>query len=156
MTVGFVSGCFDWLAPGHVKLFQASKEHCDVLHVLMADDETVHHYKGSGRPLLKYAERGVLMEACTYVDAVHKLRKLPNESNQQHLIETITPDIYIEGADATDQDIRTLLHVLGIHRVTVAHAFSDLHIRDILRRYDSQRYDQSQREFEMLVEVAGL
>lgn len=133
MRIGFVSGCFDWLSPGHIRLFKEARRHCDMLHVLMADDATVQHYKGLSRPLLTFSERTELVTACRYIDEVHKLRKLPSSSNQFALIEKIAPDIYFEGVDATDQDIQEYLDILNIKRITLD--TPPLHVSDILQRH---------------------
>ena len=131
--IGFSSGCFDWLSPGHVRLFKEARKHCDVLHILMADDATVRFYKGAARPLLTFSERVELITACRYIDEVHKLRKLPGGSNQFTLIKKIAPHIYFEGADATDQEIQVYLDTLNIKRITLD--TPPLHVSDILQRY---------------------
>ena len=156
MKIGLVSGCFDWLAPGHVRLLKAARGRCDRLHLLMADDDTVRHYKGACRPLLTFEERRELAEACQYVDFVHKLRKVPNETNQLQLIGKILPHFYFEGYDATDEDIGEYLIEYGIERVTLY--TEPLHVSDILARYDKRRYDPTQihNEHIRLGEIAGL
>ena len=154
MKKGIVSGCFDWMSPGHVRLFRAARTHCDALHILIADDETVRYYKGIGRPLLTYEERVEILETCRYIDGIHKLRKLPRENNQRELIEKIKPHFYFEGQDATDQEIGAILKDNQIKRITLN--TKPLHISDILSRYDAQRYDQTRQAFLDLHTVAGL
>lgn len=154
MKIGFVSGCFDWLAPGHIRLLKAAKEQCDILHMLMADDETVQYYKGATRPLLTYSERLELVNACKYVDKVWKLHKVSGVSNQYDLIQAIAPDAYFEGSDATDKEIGVLLHALNVNRITL---YTDhLHVSDILSRYDTRRYDQTYQDHLHLKEAVGL
>lgn len=153
MKIGFVSGCFDWMSPGHVRLFQAARTQCDKLHILMADDETVRHYKGVGRPILSYEERVEILESCRYIDGIHKLHKVGEESNQSELIQKIEPDYYFEGADATDKEIGQYLDALGIKRVTLN--TSPLHVSDILDRYVNQVVGDVEAH-RILVEVAGL
>ena len=154
-SIGFVSGCFDWLSPGHTRLLKEAKSRCNTLHMLMADDQTVRYYKGKGRPLLTFYERVELIHACKYVDKVWELHKLPDFTNQVNLIKcVIKPDIYFEGIDATDKDIQSILTELKIKRVTLN--TEPLHIADILRRYDARRYDATITEHESLMEIAGL
>lgn len=150
-VIGFVSGCFDWLAPGHVRLFKAARRECDVLHLLMADDATVRHYKGRQRPLLCYAERYELVSACRYIDAIWELQKTPEISNQFALIQRIQPNIYFEGKDATDTEIQPYLSALGIKRVTLD--TPELHVSDILERHFSQFAGE---DHQALWKVAGL
>lgn len=150
--IGFVSGCFDWLTPGHIRLFKEARKHCDVLHMLMADDETVSHYKGITRPLLTYCERLELVRACRYIDHVHKLHKVDGSSNQLALIEEIIPNIYFEGADATDENIDEYLTRLGIGRMALSP--KPLHVSQILERHFSQ-FDPHDAH-STLLEVAGL
>ena len=156
VKIGFVSGCFDWLTPGHIRLFQAAREQCDILHMLIADDSTVQFYKGHVRPLLSYEERCELVDACRYIDVVHKLRKVVNYSNQRELIKQIKPHCYFEGADSTDKDIANYLTEFNITRVTLY--TEELHVSDILRRYDNRRYDPTTiyEEHITLGEIAGL
>lgn len=152
--IGFVSGTFDWMSPGHVRLFRAARTHCDVLHILMADDETVHHYKGAGRPLLCYRERVEILETCCYIDGIHKLRKLPDDNNQFELIRKIRADYYFEGKDATDRDIQHYLDILDIKRVTLDTA--ELHITEILRRYLHQYAADNMEAHHELLKIGGL
>lgn len=154
MIIGFVSGCFDWMTPGHVRLFKEAKNHCHVLHMLMADDETVTHYKGPSRPLLTYDERVELVSACKYIDEIHKLRKIPEDSNQYELIRSIKPHIYFEGADATDKEIAVYLDTLNINRRTLN--TPPLHVSDVLDRYMKQIVEDASEAHRILIEVAGL
>jgi len=153
MKIGFVSGCFDWLSPGHVRLLEAATHRCDELHMLMADDETVKYYKGEARPLLKFAEREELAYACKFVDKVWRLHKVADESNQLDLIQEINPDVYFEGADATDQEIGAYLKALDIERITLN--TPQLHVSEILARYDARRYDQSYHQECLRLEQAA-
>ena len=154
MIKGFVSGCFDWSHPGHVVLFQKARALCDELHVLMADDETVRYYKGVGRPLIPYEYREIQVKAYEAVDSVHRLRKLPNDNNQEALIQKILPTLYFEGVDATDQEIGAILTQYGIARHPLETL--PLHITYILREYDITRYDQTRQGFVDLHKAAGL
>lgn len=151
---GFVSGCFDWMTPAHVRLFELAKARCDSLHVLMADDVTVRHYKGALRPLMSYQERFVLVSNCQHVDYVHKLIKTPDGSNQRDLIELIHPDFYFEGIDQTDKDIGEYLEAFDIQRVTLCTGLP--HVSDYLRKYDLKRYDQTRSDHNHLHEASGL
>ena len=154
MKIGFVSGCFDWMSPGHVRLFRTARTQCDKLHILMADDETVRHYKGVGRPILSYEARTEILESCRYIDSIHKLHKVRGESNQSELIQKIKPDYYFEGADATDKEIGHYLGDLGIKRITLN--TPPLHVSDILDRYVKQVVGDTAAAHRILMEVAGL
>ncbi len=154
MRTGFVSGCFDWMSPGHVRLFRAARTHCDTLHILMADDETIRYYKGPSRPLLTYEERVEILESCRYIDGIHKLHKVKGESNQSELIQKIKPDYYFEGRDATDKEIGQYLDELGIKRVILN--TSPLHVSDILERYLKKIHGNASEQHRILMEVAGL
>lgn len=151
-SIGFVSGCFDWLTPGHVRLFKEARKHCDKLYMLMADDVTVQHYKGPTRPLLCLEERIELACACRYINGVYILHKTPERSNQFELIKKLNANYYYEGADATDVEIGAILDELGIQRVTLS--TKPLHVTQILDRHFA-RFDPHDAH-RALIEVAGL
>lgn len=148
--IGFVSGCFDWTTPAHIRLFELAKARCDSLHVLMADDETVQHYKGQGRPLMSFEERFILVSACRHVDFVHRLVKLPDYSNQRDLIKHISPDYYFEGLDQTDKDIQSYLDEFSVTRLMLGTALP--HVSEYLDRY----FARIETPEQSLQRIAGL
>lgn len=95
LKIVFTNGCFDILHPGHIKLLSFAKEQGDVLVVAINSDNSVRRLKGAGRPILKEQDRAALLAALEAVDYVVVF----DEPDPQQLIEKISPDILLKGAD---------------------------------------------------------
>lgn len=97
LKVGFTNGCFDLLHPGHVSLLARARRECDRLIVGLNTDASVRGLKGEGRPVNSEMARAVVLAALETVDAVI----LFAEETPIKLIEAITPDVLVKGADYT-------------------------------------------------------
>ncbi len=93
--VVFTNGCFDILHPGHIKLLHFAKAQGDVLIVAINSDRSVHAIKGPTRPILKQDDRAALIGALEAVDYV----VIFDEATPQAIIEAVSPDVLIKGAD---------------------------------------------------------
>ena len=89
------NGCFDLLHVGHIMLLSASKQLGDVLVVAIDDDASVRKLKGSGRPVIKAAERLRIISALDSVDYVVVFSS--HQLNQ--LIETLRPAVLTKGSN---------------------------------------------------------
>ena len=94
-TVGFTSGVFDLLHPGHIAYLEEAKLHCDVLFVGVNSDSSVRANKGEGRPVCREGDRSLVAAALESVDYVFVF----NEQNNNRNVELLTPDIYIKAGD---------------------------------------------------------
>jgi D-beta-D-heptose 7-phosphate kinase/D-beta-D-heptose 1-phosphate adenosyltransferase len=95
MSVVFTNGCFDLFHAGHVSLLRYAKAQGDWLVVGLNSDASVRYLKGDKRPIIKQAERKLILEACVHVDEVF----IFEEDTPLKLIGEIQPDILVKGAD---------------------------------------------------------
>jgi D-beta-D-heptose 7-phosphate kinase/D-beta-D-heptose 1-phosphate adenosyltransferase len=94
-TVVFTNGCFDLLHPGHVELLQRAKALGSALVVGLNTDGSVRSQsKGDDRPIRSERDRAKMLAALECVDYV----VLFDESSVQPLIEKITPEVLVKGA----------------------------------------------------------
>jgi len=100
--VVFTNGCFDILHAGHVKYLEEAAHLGDFFVVALNTDESVQRLdKSPARPLQSEFSRTNVMASLGFVDAV----VLFNEDTPKELIEIITPDILVKGADYTIENI---------------------------------------------------
>ena len=97
LKVGLTNGCFDLLHPGHIELLKRSRAICDRLIVALNSDSSIRRLKGESRPVQNEYARSVVMAAIDSVDLV----TLFSDDTPLHLIELLTPDFLIKGADYT-------------------------------------------------------
>ncbi|MBN1373963.1 adenylyltransferase/cytidyltransferase family protein [Candidatus Dojkabacteria bacterium] len=99
--VGFISGIFDVLHIGHVRLFAFAKKHCDFLVVCIDNDVSVSECKGPSRPIFKEGLRKEVLSALRDIDLVFvnpvTISKDPKVGNKQHLdlLRKLMPDVLI-------------------------------------------------------------
>jgi rfaE bifunctional protein nucleotidyltransferase chain/domain len=92
----FTNGCFDILHAGHVQYLEEASELGDFLIVALNTDESVQRLdKSPARPLQNEYSRTHVMASLAFVGAV----VLFNEDTPQNIIELITPDVLVKGAD---------------------------------------------------------
>jgi len=106
-TVVFTNGCFDLLHLGHVSTLQRAAELGDFLVVAINDDASVRKLKGPGRPVRDQSERAGVIAALECVGAVI----IFSEDTPQRLIEAITPDVLVKGAQYDEDSIPGAAHV---------------------------------------------
>jgi len=93
--VGFTSGVFDILHPGHVEYLEKAKSLCDVLVVGINSDHSVRSNKGDLRPINGEVERARTLAGLSAVDFVFIF---PEKNNNQN-IELLKPELYIKAGD---------------------------------------------------------
>ena len=91
----FTNGCFDILHSGHLDLLNFAKAQGDLLIVAINSDASVGRLKGPARPINAQQERANLLGALEAVDYVIVFE----DDTPQKVIEAITPDVLIKGAD---------------------------------------------------------
>lgn len=106
--VVFVSGCFDLLHPGHIRLLEQARSHGYILIVGVQSDAGVRNahagVAGTGemssnrasRPITPGAERAEILAALAAVDYAVEF----DDPSPARLIESLGPDIVVEGAAA--------------------------------------------------------
>ncbi|MGL4667313.1 MAG: bifunctional D-glycero-beta-D-manno-heptose-7-phosphate kinase/D-glycero-beta-D-manno-heptose 1-phosphate adenylyltransferase HldE [Saezia sp.] len=108
LKVGFTNGCFDLLHVGHVSLLTFSRAQCDRLIIGLNSDLSVKRLKGESRPINNEQDRSYVLAALQSIDAVVVFE----DDTPQNLIEMLTPDVLIKGADYSIDQIVGAKHVL--------------------------------------------
>lgn len=101
MRIVFTNGCFDVLHAGHARYLAQAKAQGDVLFVGVNDDDSVRRLKGETRPILTVDDRTFLLASLSAVDFVVAF----GEDTPQSLIEAITPNVLVKGADWKDKGV---------------------------------------------------
>lgn len=115
--IGFTNGCFDILHAGHVQYLQECCQVVTHLFVAVNDDESVEYLKGPGRPILSQRHRCLLIDSLKFVNIT-----IPFTGNRvTHLLEAITPHVFIKGGDYNWDSIHP------DEQVAVEHIRCDIH-----------------------------
>jgi D-beta-D-heptose 7-phosphate kinase/D-beta-D-heptose 1-phosphate adenosyltransferase len=101
LKIAFTNGCFDLLHPGHISLLDQARRTGDRLIVGLNSDLSVSRLKGPGRPAQGEVARATVLASLKSVDAV----VIFTEDTPLQLIEALTPDILVKGADYSVDNI---------------------------------------------------
>jgi rfaE bifunctional protein nucleotidyltransferase chain/domain len=93
--IAFTNGCFDVLHAGHIACLREAAAAADVVVVGLNDDAGVRSIKGPGRPVNRLPDRAEVLAALDTVDHLVAF----DGATPLGLIEAITPDVYVKGAD---------------------------------------------------------
>lgn len=94
--VVFTNGVFDLIHPGHVELLEAARAEGAALIVGINSDNSVRRLgKGSERPVMEEAARARVVAGLASVDCV----VLFDQDTPLDLIQALTPDVLVKGAD---------------------------------------------------------
>lgn len=93
--VGYTSGVFDLMHPGHVDYLYKAKAECDVLIAGINSDASVRSYKGEERPICTQDDRAFVMAGLACIDYVF----IFDDRNNNQNIEILKPDFYIKAGD---------------------------------------------------------
>jgi D-beta-D-heptose 7-phosphate kinase/D-beta-D-heptose 1-phosphate adenosyltransferase len=99
--VVFTNGCFDLIHAGHIELLTFAAREGDRLIVGLNTDASVKRLKGAARPIQTEQDRARILGALRAVDLV----VLFDESTPLPLIDAITPDVRVKGADYTEDQV---------------------------------------------------
>lgn len=99
--LAFTNGCFDLLHRGHAAYLAAAAKLGDRLVVGLNSDDSVRRLKGQGRPVLPAEDRAWLLASFRMVDAVTVFE----EDTPLALIEALTPDVLVKGADYAKHEV---------------------------------------------------
>lgn len=102
--VVMVSGGFDPIHPGHVRLFEEAKKLGDRLVVVINNDNWIHKKKGHG--FMKAIDRAEVISAFRSVDDViiSEHKKNPRDMSVSHELTKVKPDIFANGGDRNKKD----------------------------------------------------
>jgi rfaE bifunctional protein nucleotidyltransferase chain/domain len=109
--VGYTSGVFDILHPGHVEYLEAARALVDVLIVGLNSDTSVRSNKGDARPICSEQERAEVLAGLTAVDHVFTFSERNNNLN----VELLKPSIYIKAGDYSAEKLssKTIVEQYG-------------------------------------------
>jgi rfaE bifunctional protein nucleotidyltransferase chain/domain len=94
--VVFTNGVFDLIHPGHVELLEAARREGTALIVGLNSDASVRRLgKGANRPVMHEAARARVVAGFASVDCV----VLFDGATPIDLIQSLTPDVLVKGAD---------------------------------------------------------
>ena len=100
--VVFTNGVFDLLHPGHLALLEAARSEGDALVVGVNSDASVRRLgKSPQRPIVPEAARARMLAGFAAVDCV----VLFDEDTPLALIQALSPDVLVKGADYTRAQI---------------------------------------------------
>lgn len=101
LRIGFTNGCFDILHPGHIKVLEEARSHCDRLIVGLNSDASVRRLKGPERPVNSEHARAQVLCGLSSVDGV----VIFGEDTPLELITALRPDVLVKGGDYTRDSI---------------------------------------------------
>jgi len=93
------NGSFDLLHVGHLDQLEEARAQGDLLFVGINADEAVAAAKGPGRPLLPEQARSAMLAALACVDYVVIMRGSYAEEPMRSLLETVRPQVHVNGPD---------------------------------------------------------
>jgi D-beta-D-heptose 7-phosphate kinase/D-beta-D-heptose 1-phosphate adenosyltransferase len=99
--VVFTNGCFDLIHAGHIELLTFAANEGDRLIVGLNTDASVKKLKGPTRPIQTELDRARIIGALRAVDLV----VLFDDATPLSLIDAISPDVLVKGADYTEDQV---------------------------------------------------
>jgi len=93
-----INGSFEILHAGHIFILSEAKKQGDCLFVGVNSDRSIKEGKGESRPVLSEKERVALVASLVYVDYA-LIVDAPYNKVQDVLIETVVPDVHVNGAE---------------------------------------------------------
>ena len=101
LRIGFTNGCFDILHPGHIRVIEQARSHCDRLIVGLNSDASVKRLKGPQRPINTERARAEVLAALGAVDGVI----IFDTDTPLEVIAALKPDLLVKGGDYTKETI---------------------------------------------------
>ncbi len=101
LTVGFTNGCFDLLHPGHLRLLETARAHCDRLLVGLNSDQSVKRLKGDSRPVQDEVSRALVLASLSCVDGV----VIFGEDTPGELIRALRPNLLVKGGEYKPDEV---------------------------------------------------
>lgn len=107
--VGFTSGVFDIVHPGHVEYLEAARAEVDVLIVGLNSDSSVKANKGEFRPINNEQARAEVLAGLQAVDHVFVFSERNNNTN----VALLKPDVYLKAGDYSADTLSSKAAVEG-------------------------------------------
>lgn len=101
LRIGFTNGCFDILHPGHIRVIEQARSHCDRLIIGLNSDASVKRLKGPQRPVNTEHARADVLAALSAVDGV----TIFDTDTPLEVITALKPDVLVKGGDYTKETI---------------------------------------------------
>ncbi len=100
-----VSGGFDPIHPGHIRMFKQARALGDKLVVIINNDNWLR--KKKGYVFMKESERAEIIRSIRYVDAVFVTTHKANSEDMSvtDALKKLRPDIFANGGDRTKKNI---------------------------------------------------
>lgn len=141
-VIGFTSGAFDLLHPGHMRFLSEARENCDFLVVAIASDRTIREQKGSERPYIDEYRRAETMTGLIGADAVI----ISDEPYHETILRRINPTILFKGTDYKDKKIMGANLVEKVQIIDCGHQGRDgvnstTYIERIMRHRLEEKFD---------------
>lgn len=100
-TIVFTNGCFDILHAGHVEYLETTAGFGDILFLGLNSDASIKQIKGENRPIIEENQRARVVAALGCIDHV----VIFEEPDPGRLIEQVSPDVLVKGADWPEDQI---------------------------------------------------
>ena len=100
-NVSLVTGCFDILHIGHIKMFRYAKKISDIVVVGLENPDNIRISKGEGRPIHKFNERAEALSEFVSVDLIFKVKEIVDFGSRdadkiyQSIYERVKPNFII-------------------------------------------------------------
>jgi D-beta-D-heptose 7-phosphate kinase / D-beta-D-heptose 1-phosphate adenosyltransferase len=101
LNVGFTNGCFDLLHPGHLRVLETARAHCDRLLVGLNSDRSVKRLKGESRPVQDEMSRALVLASLSCVDGVI----IFHEDTPIELIRSLRPHVLVKGGEYKPEQV---------------------------------------------------
>jgi D-beta-D-heptose 7-phosphate kinase/D-beta-D-heptose 1-phosphate adenosyltransferase len=105
----FTNGCFDILHGGHLSYLEKARSMGDALVIAVNSDDSVKRLKGETRPIIPAEYRKRMLAGLACVDYVVEFA----EDTPLNVIEKLTPNVLVKGADYHIKDIVGADHVIA-------------------------------------------
>jgi len=117
---GIITGCFDIIHPGYIKLFAEAKNICNHLTIALHNDPSIER-PNKIKPILSLSERKEILFAIKYVDDIITY---DTESDLCELLKNNNFDIRITGSDYINKPITGQEFTKSIVYADRAHGWS--------------------------------
>jgi len=138
-VLGFTSGVFDILHPGHVDYLTKARAQSDLLVVGVNSDKSVKGNKGPLRPICSEHDRAAVLLGLSAVDYVF----IFDEPNNNQNITLLKPEIYFKAGDYSKEQLSSAPIVEGYGgRVEIIPFLSGYSSSEIIEQIEQQAVRQ--------------
>jgi glycerol-3-phosphate cytidylyltransferase len=146
-VIGITCSTFDLFHPGHIKMLEEAKLHCDYLIAALQTDPTIDR-PTKNKPIQSVVERYIQLDSCKLID---KIVPYETEKDLEDIFSSFDINIRIIGEEYRDKEFtaRGICEKRGIKIIfnTRDHGFSSTELRN--RIYDEEnklRYKVAKNE----------